>query len=122
MTQVPARARANRGANQVRYAGRQARGRLAGNPGLRERRPEAIRAVAAARERAYLDDLIASAQAWLPTIRQLRPRHSWGDVVRILNRRGHDWTVERLRRAVHRMVREKLADPELLSRSPRRPP
>ncbi|AUX78671.1 recombinase family protein [Sinorhizobium fredii] len=99
-----------------------ARGRLAGNPGLRERRPEAIRAVSAARERAYLDELIASAQTWLPIVRQLRPRHGWDDVVRILNRRGHDWTVERLRRAVHRMVREKLADPELLSRSPRRPP
>ncbi|TCN17630.1 recombinase family protein [Sinorhizobium americanum] len=99
-----------------------ARGRLAGNPGLRERRPEAIRAISAARERAYLDELIASAQTWLPTVRQLRPQHSWDDVVRILNRRGHDWTVERLRRAVHRMVREKLADPELLSRSPRRPP
>lgn len=27
--------------------------------------------------------------------------------------------MERLRRAVHRMVREKLADPELLARSPR---
>lgn len=99
-----------------------ARGRLAGNPGLRERRPEAIQAVSAARERAYLDELIAAAQTWLPTVRQLRPRHSWDDVVRILNRRGHDWTVERLRRAVHRMVRERLADPELLTRSPRRPP
>lgn len=98
-----------------------ARGRLAGNPGLRERRPESVRAVSAARRRAYLDELISSAQAWLPTVRQLRPRHSWDDVVRILNRRGHDWTVERLRRAVHRMVGEKLAETELLSRSPRRP-
>lgn len=99
-----------------------ARGKLAGNPGLRERRPEAIRAVSAARERAYLDELIVSAQTWLPTVRQLRPQHSWDNVVRILNRRGHDWTVERLRRAVHRMVREKLAEPELLARSPRRAP
>lgn len=99
-----------------------ARGRLAGNPGLRARRPEAIRAVSAARERAYLDALIASAQLWLPTVRQLRPQHSWDNVVRILNRKGHDWTVERLRRAVHRMVREKLAEPELLERSPRRAP
>ncbi|KDR91281.1 hypothetical protein K538_10255, partial [Agrobacterium tumefaciens GW4] len=46
---------------------------------------------------------------------------SWDNVVRILNRKGHDWTVERLRRAVHRMVREKLAEPGLLARSPRRP-
>lgn len=99
-----------------------ARGRLAGNPGLRERRPEAIRAVSSARDRVYLGELISSAQTWLPMVRKLRPQHSWDDVVRILNRRGHDWTAERLRRAVHRMVREKLAEPELLARSPRRLP
>lgn len=99
-----------------------ARGRLAGNPGLRERRPEAVRAVSAARDRAYLDALTSSAPAWLPTVRHLRPQHSWEDVVRILNRKGLDWTVERLRRAVHRMVRERLAEPELIKRSPRRPP
>jgi DNA invertase Pin-like site-specific DNA recombinase len=99
-----------------------ARGKLAGNPGLRERRPDAIRAVSLARKRAHLDNLIASAETWLPTVRELRPRHSWDMVVLILNRQGHDWTVERLRRAVHRMVREKLAEPDLLTRAPRRPP
>lgn len=99
-----------------------ARGKLPGNPGLRERRPEAIRAVSAARRRAYLDELMASAHTWLPTVQQLRPQHSWDNVVRVLNRRGQEWTIERLRRAVHRMVREKLAKPELLARSPRRAP
>jgi DNA invertase Pin-like site-specific DNA recombinase len=99
-----------------------ARGKLPGNPGLRERRPEAIKAVSKARQKLYIDELISTAQTWLPTVRQLRPKHSWDNVVRVLNRRGHDWTVERLRRAVHRMVREKLADPELLARSPRRAP
>ena len=99
-----------------------ARGRLAGNPGLRERRPEAVRAIAAARERAYIDDLISSAQTWLPTVRRLRPHHSWDDVVRILNRKRHDWTVERLRRGVHRLVRERMAEASLIKRSPKRPP
>lgn len=99
-----------------------ARGKLPGNPGLRERRAEAIEAVSKARDKLYLDALISSAQTWLPMVRQLRPQHSWDNVVRVLNRRGHDWTVERLRRAVHRMVRENLADPELLARSPRRAP
>lgn len=99
-----------------------ARGKLPGNPGLRERRPDAIRAVSKARAKLYLDELISSAQTWLPTVRQMRPQHTWDNVVRVLNRRGHDWTVERLRRAVHRMVREKLAEPELLARSPRRGP
>jgi DNA invertase Pin-like site-specific DNA recombinase len=99
-----------------------ARGKLPGNPGLRERRPEAIKAVSKARDKLYLDELISSVHTWLPMVRQLRPQHSWDNVVRVLNRRGNDWTAERLRRAVHRMVREKLADPELLARSPRRAP
>jgi DNA invertase Pin-like site-specific DNA recombinase len=99
-----------------------ARGKLPGNPGLRERRPEAIEAVSKAREKLYLDTLSLSVQTWLPIVRQLRPKHSWDNVVLVLNRQGHQWTVERLRRAVHRMVREKLAEPELLARSPRRAP
>jgi DNA invertase Pin-like site-specific DNA recombinase len=99
-----------------------ARGRLPGNPGLRYRLPEAIKAVSQARKKLYLDELISSAQTWLPTVRQLRPKHSWDNVVRVLNRRGQEWTVEKLRRAVHRMVSEKLAEPELLVRSPRRAP
>lgn len=99
-----------------------ARGKLAGNPGLRERRPEAIRAASAARQRVYVGDLIASASAWLPIVRRLRPQHSWDDVVRVLNLRGQSWTIEKLRRAVHRLVREKMAEPALLERSPRRPP
>ena len=99
-----------------------ARGRLPGNPGLRERRPEAIRVAAAARRRVYLADLIATASNWLPLVRRLRPEHSWDDVVRVLNARGQTWTVEKLRRAVHRLAQEKLAESELIRRAPRRPP
>jgi DNA invertase Pin-like site-specific DNA recombinase len=98
------------------------RGKLPGNPGLREGRPEAIRAASAARQRAYVGDLIASASTWLPIVRRMRPQHSWEDVVRVLNHRGQSWTIEKLRRAVHRLVREKMAEPELVERSPRRPP
>ncbi len=99
-----------------------ARGKLPGNPGLRERRPEAIAAVSKAREKLYLDQILSSSRTWLPLVQQLRPKHSWQNVVRVLNRRGQDWTVERLRRAVHRLVREKRAEKDLLARSPRRPP
>ncbi|GAA5543660.1 MULTISPECIES: recombinase family protein [Brucella/Ochrobactrum group] len=99
-----------------------ARGKLPGNPGLRERKPEAIRAVSQARNKRYLDELITSAQTWLPLVQQMRPVHSWENIVQVLNRRGHDWTVERLRRAVHRLVREKIADKKLVARSPRRIP
>ncbi len=99
-----------------------ARGKLPGNPGLRERKPEAIRAVSQARNKRYLDELITSARTWLPLVQQMRPVHSWENIVQVLNRRGHDWTVERLRRAVHRLVREKIADKKLLARSHRRIP
>ncbi|ABS70012.1 Resolvase domain (plasmid) [Xanthobacter versatilis] len=99
-----------------------ARGKRAGNPGLRERRPEAIRAAAAARQKVYVGDLIASASTWLPIVRRMRPQHSWDDVVRVLNHGGQNWTIEKLRRAVHRLVQERMAEAELLQRSPRRPP
>jgi hypothetical protein len=36
--------------------------------------------------------------------------------------KGHSWTIERLRRAVHRLVRERIAEPALIKRSPRRAP
>ncbi len=103
-------------------AAAKARGRLPGNPGLRERRPESIRAIAAARDSAYVGDLIASAQSWLPIVRRLRPQHNWDDVVRVLSHKGQSWTVERLRRSVYRLVREGLAEPELVQRAPRRQP
>lgn len=40
----------------------------------------------------------------------------------VIDRKGHDWTIERLRRAVHRLVRERIAEPALIKRAPRRPP
>ena len=99
-----------------------ARGKLPGNPGLREHRSDAIRTIAAARNQVYVGDLISSAPTWLPTVQRMRPQHSWGDVIRVLNHKGQRWTVERLRRSVRRLVRERLAAPELITRAPRRPP
>ena len=49
-----------------------ARGKKPGNPGMRERRPEAIRKIALAREKAYLDELIVGADQWMPTVRRMR--------------------------------------------------
>lgn len=99
------------------------RGKLPGNPGLRERRSEAIELAAAARRRGYISNLMGSASNWLPVVRRMRPQHSWQDVVRVLNDdQEQNWTVEKLRRAVHRLVSEKVAEPTLLDRSPRRPP
>jgi DNA invertase Pin-like site-specific DNA recombinase len=99
-----------------------AKGKKSGNPGLREGQPEAIRKTAFARDKVYLGDLLTAVDTFLPTVRQMRPHHSWEDVVQVLNARGQRWTVERLRRAVRRLVRERMADPILLEKAPRRSP
>ena len=98
------------------------RGRIGGNPGLRARNPAAIRKVRAARDAAHLEGVLARLDTWLPTVRRLRPAQPWGDVVRVLNRTGEaKWTTERLRRIVHRLVAEKIIEPDLLERAPRQP-
>ena len=53
-------------------------------------------------------------------MRQMRPLHTWHDVVRVLNAKGQDWTVERLRRAVGKMVSERMANSSVLKPAPRR--
>jgi hypothetical protein len=99
-----------------------ARGRKPGNPGMRERRPEAIRKIALAREKVYLDELIAGADQWMPTVRRMRPQHPWEDIVRVLGDGGQSWTVARLRRAVGKLVSQHMADPALLRPAPRKNP
>jgi len=99
-----------------------ARGRVLGNPAVRERRPDTIRKMTAARGKRYLEPLIASADQWMPTVKRMRPAYPWDDVVRVLNARGQDWTEERLRRAVRKLVSQHMADPGLLKKSPPRSP
>ena len=96
-----------------------ARGRVGGNPGLRAGDPVVIRRVRASRNASHLRQVIAGLDAWLPTVRRLRPAQPWGDVVRVLNHGGQStWTAERLRRTVRRLVTEGLAEPDLLGRAP----
>lgn len=103
-------------------AAARARGKVPGNPGLRARRPEAIAKVSAARRATYDADLLASMDAWMPTVRRLRPDHPWEDIARILAQRGQPFTPDRLRRAVRRLAGQGLAPKTLLDRPPRRPP
>lgn len=99
-----------------------AKGRLPGNPGIRERRPEALAKMTAAQKAAYGTRIQATANQWLPTVKRLRPDHTWDDIARVLKQRGLDWTPERLRRAVKWMVAEGMADAALLRKSPPRLP
>lgn len=103
------------------------RGRIGGNPGLRAGDPAAIRKARAARDAAHLAALLARLDEWLPTVRRMRPGQPWGDVVRVLNRSAGStasgaahWSAERLRRTVRRLVAEKIVEPHLLGRAPRR--
>ena len=99
-----------------------ARGRVGGNPGLRARDPDAIRRSRAARDAAHFEAVLAGLDAWLPTVQRMRPHQTWGDVRRVLNRSGGEpWTVERLRRTVHRLVAEGIVDVGLLENAQRKP-
>jgi DNA invertase Pin-like site-specific DNA recombinase len=99
-----------------------AKGRLPGNPGIRERRPDVLASMTAAQKAAYGARILATANQWLPTVRRMRPDHTWDDIARVLKQRGLTWTPERLRRAVKWMVAEAMADPALLRKSPPRLP
>jgi len=98
------------------------KGKLPGNPGIRERRPEVLAKMTAVQKAAYGARIEATANQWLPTVRRMRPDHTWDDIARILRERGLHWTPERLRRAVKWLIAEHLADPVLLTKSPPRPP
>ena len=99
-----------------------AKGRLSGNPGIRERRPETLAKMTEVQKAAYGARIQATASQWLPTVRRMRPDHTWDDIARVLKQRGIDWTPERLRRAVKWLVAEHLADAGLLKKSPPRLP
>jgi DNA invertase Pin-like site-specific DNA recombinase len=94
------------------------RGRVGGNPGLRAGDPNAIRKVRASRDAAHLAGVLARLDAWLPTVRRMRPDQPWGDVVRVLNHgQAATWTVERLRRTVRRLASEGIIEASLLDRA-----
>jgi DNA invertase Pin-like site-specific DNA recombinase len=87
-------------------AAAKAKGRLPGNPGIRERRPEMLSKMKLAQQAAYGARIQSTASQWLPTVKRMRPDHTWDDITRVLKQRGFDWTPERLRRAVKWMVSE----------------
>ncbi|MFL5255914.1 MAG: recombinase family protein [Rhodopila sp.] len=98
-----------------------ARGKRAGNPGLRAGDPAALRKLAAARDGLYLEQrLIARAETWLPAVRRLRAEgRPWEAVVRYLNAHQNPeaprWTLERLLRSVRRLAGEGMIEESLLA-------
>jgi DNA invertase Pin-like site-specific DNA recombinase len=52
-----------------------ARGKLPGNPGLRELRPDALAKASRARRRSHLADLTTNMSSWLPIVQRMRPDH-----------------------------------------------
>jgi DNA invertase Pin-like site-specific DNA recombinase len=100
-----------------------ARGKLLGNPGLRARTPEAIAKTSRARREVHLAGLTATMSTWLPVVQRMRPDHPWEDVARSLKHEtGQNWSVDRLRRSVNRLVQKGLVDPELVRPARRRLP
>ncbi|MDQ2106102.1 recombinase family protein [Azospirillum isscasi] len=98
-----------------------ARGRVGGNPKLKQGDTVTAQRLAARQRQLYLLELTRKAEEWLPTVRRLRPARSWAAVTRAVNAKlppGRHWTAERLRRAVRAFVAEGLADRGLLDKVP----
>ncbi len=102
-----------------------ARGRVGGNPALRERDPDAIRRMAETRRDNHRAELTAGAGSWLPRVRQLRTMgRTWEEVARVLNAAAgtRRWTTERLVRSVRTLVAEGIAEAALLDPAPKDQP
>src|SRR4051812_17842179 len=95
------------------------RGRIGGNPGLRAGDPAAVSKLRASRHATHLNGILAQLDSWLPTVRRMRPKQPWGDVVRVLEpRQGPDLDGrERLRRTVRRLAAEGIVEAKLLDRA-----
>lgn len=99
------------------------RGRIGGNPGLRDKNPAALRKIGLARHDGYMERLADTAPEWVPHVRRLRPGMAWEDVLRVINaplpQPGH-WTMPRLLRATKAYVRDGFLPAVVLTRAARR--
>lgn len=91
-----------------------------GNPRLKAGDQATIAKIVRARDDTYATQLIDTMDAFMPTVRQLRPKTPWPAVADAVTRAtGIPWTVERLIRSVKRLVAEGLVDRKVLARAPR---
>lgn len=96
------------------------KGRVGGNPSLRNRDPAALRKVRLARQNGHMERLNETAQDWVPHVRRLRPHMAWEDVLRIVNAplpEARRWTQSRLLRAVKAYLRDGFLPESMLGRA-----
>ena len=103
-------------------AAARARGRQGGNPGLVARDPATLARLATAREQAQLARALPTAEAWLGTVRELRPATPWPEVVRAVNAARPEgappFSAARLKRLARLFVRAGLLAPAVLAPAP----
>jgi DNA invertase Pin-like site-specific DNA recombinase len=101
-------------------ASARARGRVGGNPGVRAGDPTAIAKIVKSMDETYVTRLIDSMEAFMPTVRKMRPDKPWPEVAAAVTRAtGTTWTIKRLRQSVRRLIAEGLVDRTIMGRSAR---
>jgi DNA invertase Pin-like site-specific DNA recombinase len=97
-----------------------ARGRVGGNPGLRNKDPVVLGKLAASRHATRLARLTAEMEAWMPMVRRLRPQTAWPEVTVAVNAAMPIGV--RLVSSIRFLVSEGLVDAVVLGTAPRRKP
>ena len=101
-------------------------GRVGGNPKLKARDPDAIRAVARIRDDQFFEEINAVGAEWVPFVKRLRPAKSWGAVAEAINRATppptRRWRADSVKRATRRFVKDGLLDPVVMERAPKAQP
>lgn len=103
---------------RIGLAAAKARGVALGNPRLRAGDPEMIRKIRLSRDAAHRTAILSKMDIWLPIVERMRPSESWVRVAAEVSRAlRQTWTVERLRRTMHRLVKEGSVDARLMGRA-----
>lgn len=101
-------------------------GRIGGNPKLKARDPQALKAMARARDDSFFEQINAVGTEWVPHVRRLRPDASWDRVAAVINRQtpppAKPWVADRVKRAARRFVADGLLSETVMGRAPKAQP
>lgn len=99
-----------------------AAGRIGGNPKLRSHDPEMIAKITAIKRERAKAKLLAGVNRWLPTVRRMRPLHTWAETAGVISGETKEaWSTERLRRSVKRLVELGQIDADVMKQAPPKP-